>query len=194
MRKLKLQMQMSVDGYVAGVNGELDWMTWNLDPKLIEFINEITDSSDTIILGRKMTEGFVSYWENIVNNQPESPEYSFAKKMVNIPKVVFSKTLRMSTWNNTSLAKGDLADEIGKLKNQSGRDIVVYGGAGFVSSLIREGLIDEFNFFINPVMITKGMRIFDLQDKRRKLTLIGSKPYECGVTVIRYNLNKGEYL
>src|ERR1700759_1268670 len=101
MRKVKLQMQISVDGYVAGPNGELDWMIWNLDDKLLQFINSLTDSSDTILLGRKMTDGFVNYWENVVNNQPDSPEFSFAKKMVDTPKVVFSKTVTASRWNNT---------------------------------------------------------------------------------------------
>ena len=122
MRKLKLQMQISVDGYVAGPNGELDWMTWDHDNQLIQFINDLTVSSDTILLGRKMTDGFVNYWENVVNNQPDSPEYAFAKKMVDTPKVVFSKTLDASRWNNTALAKGNLADEIANLKNQSGKD------------------------------------------------------------------------
>ena len=189
MRKLKLQMQISVDGYVAGPNGELDWMTWDHDDQLIQFINDLTDSSDTILLGRKMTDGFVNYWENVVNNQPESPEYSFARKMVDTPKVVFSKTLDASRWNNTALAKGNLADEIANLKNRSGKDIIVYGGAGFVSSLIKEGHIDELNLFVNPIMINKGMRIFDLLDKRQKLTLLDSKPYESGVAVLRYKLS-----
>src|SRR5439155_16983407 len=142
MRKLKLQMQISVDGYVAGPNGELDWMTWSHDDKIIKFINDLTDSSDTILHGRKMTDGFVNYWENVVNNQTDSPEYTFAKKMVDTSKVVFSKTLDTSKWNNTTLAKGDLADEIANLKNQNGKDIIVYGGAGFVSSLIKGEHID----------------------------------------------------
>ena len=77
MRKLKLQMQISVDGFVAGTNGELDWMTWTLDDKLLQLINSITDSSDTILLGRKMIESFMKYWEHVIT-QPESPEYSFA--------------------------------------------------------------------------------------------------------------------
>lgn len=189
MRKLKLQMQISVDGYVAGPNGELDWMTWNLDDQLIQFINDLTDSSDTILLGRKMTDGFMNYWEGVVNNQPESPEYPFAKKMVDTPKVVFSKTLPASKWTNTRLANGNLADEIANLKNQSGKDIIVYGGAGFVSSLIKEGHIDEFNLFVNPVMINKGMRIFDLADKRQKLSLMNSTAYPCGITMLRYQLS-----
>ena len=84
MRKLKLQVQISVDGYVAGPNGELDWMTWNPDDKLLEFINSLIDSSDTILLGRKMTDGFVSHWENTISNNPDN---LFAKKMVDTPKV-----------------------------------------------------------------------------------------------------------
>lgn len=161
MRKLKLQVQTTVDGYVAGPNGELDWMTWEKDEKLIQFINDLTDSSSTILLGRKMTDGFINYWEGIVKNQPESREFPFAKKMMDTPKVVFTRTLDKSNWTNTILAKGNLADEVAKIKAQEGKDIIVYGGAGFVSSLIKEDLIDEYNFFINPVMISKGMRIFD---------------------------------
>jgi dihydrofolate reductase len=116
MRKLKLQMQISLDGYVARPNGELDWITWNLDDKLKLFIDSLIDSSDTILLGRKMADGFVSHWENVVNNKPDSPEFSLAKKMVDTPKVVFTKTLDTSIWNNTTLAKGNLVEEIADFK------------------------------------------------------------------------------
>ena len=88
MRKLKLQMQITIDGFVAGTEGQLDWMTWNMDEKLIAFITHLTDSSDTILLGRKMTEGFITSWEQVIT-KPDSPEYSFARKMVGMPKVVF---------------------------------------------------------------------------------------------------------
>ena len=188
MRKLKLQVQISVDGYVAGPNGELDWMTWEKDEKLIQFINDLTDSSSTILLGRKMTDRFINYWEGIIKkNQPESPELPFAKKMMDTPKIVFTRTLDKSNWTNTILAKGNLADEVAKIKAQEGKDIIVYGGAGFVSSLINEDLIDEYNFFINPVMISKGMRIFDLLNERRNLTTLGATAYTDGITVLRYN-------
>jgi dihydrofolate reductase len=112
MRTLKLQMQISVDGYVAGPNGELDWMTFRLDDKLGQCIDALADSADTILLGRKMTDGFVAYWEGVIHNQPNSPEFAFAKKMVETPKVVFSRTLETSRWANTTLATGNLADEI----------------------------------------------------------------------------------
>ena|SRR5688572_7477887 len=185
MRKLKLQMQLSVDGYVAGPNGELDWMTWEHSKELIDLINSITDSSDTILMGRKMTDGFVSYWESV---QRDSPEYTFAQKMVNIPKIVFSKTIKTVAGKNVVVENGDLATAVKNLKSKPGKDIVVYGGAGFVSSLIKEGLIDEFHFFINPVLINEGMRIFDLLNRRQKLQLLKSTAYDCGVTVTSFKL------
>lgn len=187
MRKLKLQVQLSVDGYVAGPNGELDWMTWEHSDKLLAYINSLTDSSDTILMGRKMTEGFVNYWEAV---PPDSPEYSFAKKMVDIPKIVFSKTLKGIAGKNVVVENGDLVSAVKSLKSKEGKDIVVYGGAGFVSSLIKNDLIDEFNFFVNPVFINKGMRIFDLLDKRQNLSLQHATAYDCGVTVICYKLKK----
>lgn len=192
MRKLKLQVQITVDGYVAGTQGELDWMTWDMDEKVTEYINAFTDSSDTILLGRKMTDGFVDYWTNVLTDPKNSddpdkpgynPEYAFAKKMVNTPKVVFTKTLTKSTWANTVLAKGNLVDEIAALKKRDGKDIVVYGGASFVSSLVNENLIDEYHLFVNPVAIGTGMTIFGTSTKRQKLSLIHSIPFPCGITV-----------
>jgi dihydrofolate reductase len=90
MRKLKLQVQISVDGYVPTPNGELDWMIWNINPKLKDFINLLTDSSDAILLGRKTTESFVNYCEAV---KTDSPEYPLAQKMVNRPKIIFTKML-----------------------------------------------------------------------------------------------------
>lgn len=182
---------MSVDGFVAGPEGQLDWMTRNLDEKLLQHVNALTDSSDTILLGRKMTDGFVNYWTSVLKT-PESPEYSFAKKMVDTPKVVFSKTLDKSTWHNTTVAKGNLADEVLKLKKQSqslsgGKDIIVYGGAEFVSNLIKENLIDELNLFINPTAIGNGLKVFL---NRTNLRFQKSQSYECGVVVNTYALKK----
>lgn len=185
MRKLRLQVQISVDGYVAGPNGEDDWIV-KLDEKSWQLINEIADRSDTLLLGRKMAEGFVPHFEAF---KPDDARFAFAQKMVNIPKVIFTKTLDSPFGKNTSLAKGPLAGEIKKLKSQEGKDILVYGGAGFVSSLIAEGHIDEFFFFVNPVLIGKGVRIFDQLKRGQTLSLIGATPYTCGVTVLHYKLN-----
>ena len=176
---------MSVDSYIAGPNGEMDWMVWNWDDKLKNYVFELTDPVDTIILGRKMTDGFVSYWSDVVT-KPDDPSsidrsHAFAKKMIETPKVVFTKTLKKSQWANTDIATGDLTDEITRLKSQDGKDIIVYGGASFDSSLIRAGLIDEFHLFINPVAIGNGLTIFKDLNEIQKFNLVKSVAFDCGI-------------
>jgi len=184
LRKLKLQVQMSVDGYIAGPNGEMDWLVWNWDDKLKEYVNGLTESVDTILLGRKMTEGFISYWSDVMT-KPDDPWYAFAKRMIEIPKVVFTKTLNKSQWVNTDIATGDLTDEVNKLKRREGKDIIVYGGASFDSSLIKAGLIDEFHLFVNPAAIGNGMTIFKELNEMLKFTL-AKLTFDCGVVLLRY--------
>ncbi len=182
MRKLKLQMQITIDGFIAGPEGQLDWMTPATDKKLHAFINHLTDTSDTILLGRKMTEGFIKYWEQTIT-QPNSPEYSFAQKMVNTPKVVFSKTVDRVDGQNVWVENASIVEAVNRLKNQAGNDIIVYGGATLVSSLIENRLIDELNLFVNPVAIGNGMRVFG---GRELLKLTNSTAYTDGVVVNTY--------
>jgi len=182
VRKLKLQMQITVDGFVAGPEGQLDWMTWNMDEDLISVINQLTDTSDTILLGRKMAEGFITYWEKEIT-KPSSPEYTFAQKMVAYPKIVFSKTITSIKGQNVRVESGPLVEAVNQLKSQPGKDILVYGGATFVSSLIENQLIDEMNLFVNPVAIGKGMQIFKTH---APLKLTDSTAYASGIVVNRY--------
>lgn len=183
MRKIKLQMQMTINGYVAGTNGKNDWMTWNPDVEFIEFLISLLDASDTLLLGRKTAESIINYWENTAE---ENPAHPFAKKIADLPKVVFTKTLDKSIWNNTTLAKGNLSDEIVRLKKKDGKDILVFGGAGLVSSLIKEGLIDEYHLIINPTAIGNGMTIFNSLDRIQKFTPIHAKLFPGGKTVLSY--------
>jgi dihydrofolate reductase len=185
LRKLRLQVQMSVDGCIAGPNGEMDWMVGLSDDESIKYAYKITEPVDTILLGRKMTDVFISFWLDVMN-KPDDPWYAFAKKMIETPKVVFTKTLNKSKWINTDIATGNLIEEVNKIKNQNGRDIVVYGGASFDSSLIKEKLIDEFYLFINPVAIGNGMTIFKDLNEIQKYTLIESKAFESGIVLLRY--------
>lgn len=183
MRKLKLQMQMTINGYVAGLNGKNEWMTWNPDEEFIEFLVSMLDTSNTLLLGRKTAEMIIPFWNNTA---VENPSHPFAKKIVDIPKVVFTKTLDKSIWTNTTLVKGNLAEEIANLKKQSGKDILVFGGAGFGSSLIKEGLIDEYHLIVNPTAIGSGMTIFNSLDSVQKFTPIQAKLYAGGKTVLSY--------
>ena len=187
MRKLRLQVQMSIDGCIAGPNNEMDWLVW--DDNDIKYLNEITESVDTIIMGRKIVDEFIPYWTEVMN-KPDDPWYAFAKKMIETPKVVFTKTLNKSRWINTDIATGDLIEEVSKIKSQNGRDIIVYGGASFDSSLIKEKLIDELYLFINPVAIGNGMTIFKDLNEIQKYTLIESKAFESGKILLRYEVKK----
>jgi dihydrofolate reductase len=190
MRKLKLQVQMSIDGCIAGPNNEMDWMVFYGDEKLKEYEIRLHEPVDTILLGRKMTNEFVSYWSNVMN-KPDDPEYTFAKKMIETPKIVFTKSLNKSKWINTEIATGDLNEEITKLKSQEGGgDIIVYGGASFDSSLIKENLIDEYYLFVNPVAIGNGKTIFKDLKEIRRFTLIESIAFDSGTVLLHYEVKK----
>lgn len=184
MRKLKLQMQLTVDGFVGGPNGEMDWMNMNWGDDIKDYVKSLTAPVDCIVMGRKLAQGFIPYWTSYSQNPATADEFSH--KMVDTVKVVFSKTLAASEWDNTELATGGLAEEITKLKAQDGGDIITYGGAGFASALIKEGLIDEYHIFINPAAIGKGITIFAGLESRLNLQLVKAREFECGVVLLFY--------
>ena len=184
MRKLKLQMQMTLDGFVAGPEGQLDWIWLNeQDETSVKKVIELADSCDTILLGRKMTREFVDYWENVVDNQPDSPEQPLAQRMVNMRKIVFSRTQTTIKGRNLEVENGDLIAAVLALKQEPGKDIMVYGGANFVSSLISLNLIAEYYIFSNPIVIGKGLSIFNEQ---KRLKLDSSVSYENGEILNKY--------
>lgn len=183
MRTLKLQVQMTIDGFISGVNGEMDWLTFNWSDDLKEFVGKLTNSVDTIVLGRKLAEGFIPHWTASFNSaEPQEG----AEKFVMTPKVVFTQTLEKSEWERTVLAKGNLVEEINALKKQEGGDIIAYGGGTFVASLLKEKLIDELNLFVNPVAIGNGMPIFQALTENQHYQLIAAKAFECGIVVLTY--------
>ncbi|MFN8357589.1 MAG: dihydrofolate reductase family protein [Spirosomataceae bacterium] len=185
MRTLKLQVQLSVDGYIAGPNGEMDWLVWNWDDALKAYVGALTEPVDTILLGRKLAEGFIPAWDAYLN----SPEpVDGAQKMVETPKVVFTKTITESPWENVAVANGELVAEITALKQQTGGDLIAYGGGTFVSSLIEAGLIDEYHLFVNPVALGQGMPIFKSLAQQQPLTLVKATAFACGIVVLHYTL------
>src|SRR5260221_1568954 len=165
MRKIKLQMQLSTDGFVAGPNGEMEWMVWDWDDELKKHVSELTDPVDLILLGGVLAKRFIDAWASRVA-QPESTneEGAFARKMNDTPKIVFSKTLSAiqpglppGAWENTTVAKGELVEEITRLKKQPGKDIIAYGGANFASNFIKHALICEYLPFIYPAPRCRGV-------------------------------------
>lgn len=174
---------MSIDGFIAGTNGEMDWLVWDWDEQLKKYVEQLTATVDCIVLGRILAEGFIPHWA-------AHPEQEGAEMFNSLPKIVFTKTMEHSPWENTALAKGDIVEEITLLKKQEGRDLIAYGGAGFVSALMKHGLIDEFHFFVNPTILGNGMSIFnDLSLKDLKLKhAIG---FDCGISILSYELKQG---
>jgi dihydrofolate reductase len=185
MRKVKLQLQTSLDGYIADQDGGMGWITWTYDSGCEDYANNLIDTSDTIVMGRKLAEGFIPYWTEITT-KPDDPQYPFARKMVDTQKVVFSKTGNQSARINTTIATGELADEISQLKNRQGKDIIVYGGGSLVSSLIQEGLIDEYHLLVNPAILGKGLPIYQMLDHTVKLKLIKALPLNSGIVILSY--------
>jgi dihydrofolate reductase len=185
MRKLKLQVQISIDGFVStGPNDEQHWVTWAWE-EIRSHVLGLLDSSDTILIGRKLATDYIPYWIDI-NTKPDDPMYETGRRIVAAKKVVFTKTLEKSLWENTELAIGDLAEEIRKLKTQEGKDIIVYGGSSFVSSIIKEGLIDDYHLFVNPVALGQGVPIFEQLKTIQQLTLKESIVYKCGIVMLNY--------
>jgi dihydrofolate reductase len=178
-------MQMTIDGFVAGPNGENDWvfLPGKQDPAALQFTFDTASSCDTLLGGRKMASGFVDHWQNVVNNQPDSPWHPFAQLMVSHRKIIFSKTETALPGHNLEVENGDLATVVQELKSQPGKDILVYGGAGFVSSLISLNLIDEYYLVVNPVAIGSGLSIFK---EKKVMKLESSAAYTNGKVLNKY--------
>jgi dihydrofolate reductase len=191
MRKLKLQVQMSVDGFVGGPNGEMGFLARNWEAGIIEYVTALTESMDCIVLGRKLAQGFIPHWAGVAAD-PAHPEHLAGIKFTTTPKMVFSRTLEKSEWQNTVLAKGNLVDEITRLKQQPGKDIIAYGGATFVADLVRNNLIDEYHLFINPAAIGSGLSIFETLEGQRSLSLVKATAFDCGIVVLNYAPSRNE--
>ncbi|WP_448953519.1 dihydrofolate reductase family protein [Labrys neptuniae] len=192
MRKLKLEMQISADGFSSSHDGNNDWMVWNWAPDwgwdeaLRRYHHELTFSSDCILLSRMMAEeGFHQHWQSVADDAA-NPQAGFAKAITDMRKVVFSRTLTESHWARTELARSGLTEEVTRLKQEPGKDLIVYGGPIFVSSLVEAGLIDEFHLIVNPAVLGGGKPMLADPTKAARLRLVDARPFPCGVAVLHY--------
>jgi dihydrofolate reductase len=182
MRKLILQMHISVDGFIAAANG-VPISTW--DDAVREFSIANTRNVDCIIIGRKTAKDLIPHWASVAA-KPSHADYAIGKIITETPKIVFSRTLAKSKWPDTTVIKGGIVEEINRLKKRKGKDILVYGGAGFASSLVKHRLIDEYCLLVNPVALGCGSPLFSTLEKTLTLTLVEYKQFACGTMMIRY--------
>jgi dihydrofolate reductase len=182
MRKLIYSMGVSLDGFIAGPDGEIDWSA--PDEELHRFHNQQTREIGAHLCGRRLYET-MTYWET-AEEQPSIQEHEleFARIWKEIPKIVFSTTLEKVV-GNARLAQDSVAEEVAKLRQQPGQDLAV-GGAGLASSLIKLGLIDEYRLFVSPVVLGSGTPYFPTLDERINLELVESQTFGSRVVYLRY--------
>jgi dihydrofolate reductase len=187
MRKVILFMHMSLDGFICGPNNEQDWMTMTDDAMGKYLAADLLATVDTMLVGRKLYQGFASFWPTMIDNPNIPKELSdFAKWMQDTPKIVFSTTLNKVEWKNSTLATKDIAATIAELKTQPGGDIVTFGGAALAAELTSLNLIDEYRLKLEPVVLGKGKPLFKEISGRVKLKLIKSKAFDSGVVGLYY--------
>lgn len=181
MSKLVLQMQISVDGFVAGPSGELDWVFKSIDEATTAWIAERLWQAGVHIMGRQTFEDMASHW-------PTSTE-PYAAPMNEIPKVVFTEKgftaqsaepANAKSWNEARVVRGNLADEIAGLKEQKGKEILAHGGAGFAQALVSLGLIDEYRLIVHPVALGRGLALFSSLATPLDLELTSSTVFDSG--------------
>lgn len=181
-RKLIYSMGVSLDGFIAGPSGEIDWSA--PDEELHRFHNEQTREIGVHLCGRRLYETMV-YWETAEQNPASSEvELEFARIWQALPKVVFSTTLERVE-GNARLVRDGVADEVAKLKEQPGKDVAV-GGAGLASSLIELGLVDEYRLFVSPAVLGGGTPFFPDLGERLDVELLETRTFGSRVVYLRY--------
>jgi len=187
MRKLIYSMGVSLDGFIAGRDGEIDWSA--PDEELHRFHNQQTREIGAHLCGRRLYE-VMAYWET-ADEHPSVPDHEleFARIWKDLPKIVFSKTLERVE-GNARLVRDGVADEVAKLKEQPGQDLAV-GGAGLASTLMRLNLIDEYRLFVSPVLLGGGTPYFPALDERINLELVETQTFGSRVVYLRYRRVQG---
>lgn len=190
MRKIIAALQVSLDGFIEGPNGELDWVgTWD------DSFDDMFPQIDTCILGRGMYPGYEQYWLAILADPggvlpftgkvASKGEIDYAHFADRTPHIVLSKTLDKVTWKTTRIVRD--VEEVRRLKERTGKDIYAVGGATLVSSLMNLGLIDEFRLVVHPIVLGGGKALFKDVKERHALKLLGAKPSKSGVVTLTYS-------
>lgn len=184
MRKLTVFNHVTLDGYFTGIDGDFSWARKDeRDAEWNEFVASNAVGGGMLLFGRITYELMASYWPTplAIENEP-----LVAERMNNLPKVVFSSTLGKAAWNNTRLVKHGLVEEVHKLKSEPGEDMAILGSGSIVAQLAQEGLIDEYQLVVNPVVIGGGRTMFEVIQKRLALRLIKSRIFGNGNVLLCY--------
>lgn len=180
MPKLRVYNSMSLDGFIADGAGDMSW-AHKEDAQWREFVNGNATGGGALLFGRKTYQMMTQFWPTA-----DAMQWNpiVAERMNNLPKVVFSTSLREATWNNTRLVRSDIVSEIQKMKDTPGPDMTIMGSASIVSQCAQAGLIDEYYVVVNPIVLGAGLSMF--AGVREKVTLAASRPFENGNVLLTY--------
>ena len=189
MRKVLWLMHVSLDGFVAGPAGEIDWVRF--DDDLVEDVQALVNSADTALFGRVTYRLMESYWPTAADSPTASKHDLDHSRWLNpAPKIVFSRTLKNVHWQNTRIVKDHIGEEIARLRKQPGKNLILFASPTLGSTFMNLNLIDEYFFNINPIVLGKGKPLFRDQSEMRRLKLLESKTYKNGVVSLRYRGGK----
>lgn len=187
MRKLVLFLHASLDGFVEGPKGKMDigWVSYDAD--LEKYAKEILSTADTVIWGRGTYQMMYGYWPSVPSNPSASQhERDHAEWIDKTAKIVFSTTLDKAEWNNSRLVKEGIEEEIKRLKQQPGKDMVILGSPRLAHYLMQLDLIDEYKITVSPVLIGSGLPLFQGVQEKIKLKLIENKTFDSGAIGLAY--------
>ena len=183
-RKLFLQINMTVDGYVEDANGDIDWHF--ADAEFDAFILDTLRSIDGMVFGRVAFEKLAAYWPTAARMARSDTQRETAILMNELPKYVVSQTLTGSDWNNSHVLSSDVRAEIRQLKAGPGKDLALFAGATAATSLVRLGLVDELRLIVDPLLQGGGTRLFDGEGEPTRLELTSTRPFASGAVVLTY--------
>ena len=190
MRKIISFMHISLDGFVAGPNGEMNWI--NVDQEIFDYVGERISTGDTALYGRVTYEMMENYWP-AAGAKPTATRHDIehSKWYNNVQKVVLSKTLKNRNLTHTTFISDDLSGRINEIKQQAGEDILLFGSPTATHSLIQQNLIDGYWLFVNPIILGQGVPLFvNIKDKIKLKLLPATRQFNCGVTELNYVVDR----
>jgi dihydrofolate reductase len=187
MRKIIVTMWVTLDGYITGPNNDMGFVGELYDAAMGKYEDDLISAADTLILGRVTYESFAGSWPYVPDKPDADPgEVVYARKLNAMRKIVFSKTLPQADWNNSTLLREIVPEEIERLKQEPGKDIVIYGSASVIQALTNHGLIDEYQLLVHPFLLGDGKRLFDNIKQKVNLKLVNTEARPSGVVVLTY--------
>ncbi|MEA2753588.1 MAG: hypothetical protein QOI41_7731 [Myxococcales bacterium] len=185
MKKVISSVHVSLDGFVAGPKGEMNWIT--LSEEIFDYVAELLQPIDTALYGRVTFEMMENYWPTAAD-APDASKHDreHSRWYAKAKKIVLSESLRGKSFANTTIISGGVADEIKKAKQADGSDIVIFGSPRATHSLMKEDLVDGYWLFVNPVILGSGIPLFAEIEGRTQLTLVESKKFSSGVVALQF--------